>query len=65
MVDYYPKIYYPVLPPQIVPSFESLIPSARKEITWQGNFFFVDGLVIKKLGSEVQTKVDIGSVVTY
>ena len=49
LVDYFPKMYFPVIAPQLVPSFESLIPNNRKEIFWQPNFFYVDGLILKRL----------------
>ena len=66
MVDYYPRLYYPVISPQMTSSFEALTPHPNtKEICFQGNFFFLDGLYIKKLGSEIETKVSLGSVLEY
>ena len=53
MVDYYPRIYYPVIAQQYYHSFDSLVPNKGKEIYWQPNFFFVDGLYIKRLDKEI------------
>lgn len=51
MVDYYPRMYYPVITSQYAHSFESLVPK-KKEVYFQGNFLYLDGLTLKRLRNE-------------
>lgn len=62
MVDFYPKIYYPAIASQYVHSFESLVPNSRKEIYFQSNFLYIDGLHLKRLRKEPETKLSLESI---
>ncbi len=61
MVDYYPRIYYPPIAPQYVHSFESLLPS-KKQLYFQSNFLYIDGLLLKRLRNEPEIKFSLDSV---
>jgi hypothetical protein len=62
MVDNYPRIYYPVIARQLTYSFDDYVPNQRKEIFFQRDFLFIDGLHIKRLLNDIEPRVDISSV---
>lgn len=65
MVDNYPRIYYPVIARQLTYSFEDYVPNHRKEIFFQRDFLFIDGLHIKRLLNDIESRVDLSSVLDY
>ncbi len=41
MVDNYPRIYYPVIAKQRTPSFDDLVPNAKKQVFFQRDYLFI------------------------
>lgn len=65
MVDNYPRIYYPVISRQLNYSFDELVPNQRKEVFFQRDYLFIEGLHIKRVLNDVEARVDISSVLDY
>lgn len=65
MVDNYPRIYYPVISRQLCYSFDDLVPNQKKEVFFQRDFLFIEGMHIKRVLNDVEARVDISSVLDY
>ena len=65
MVDYYPRIYYPIIPTQYSYSFESLVPNSKKEVYCPSTLLFIDGLFLKRLRNEPEIKLSLDAILEY
>lgn len=65
MVDSYPRIYYPVIAKQLPLSFDEYLPNQKKEVFFQRDFLFIEELHVKRLLNDIESRIDVSSVLDY
>ena len=59
MVDIYSLIYYPVVIKPMTYSFEEISPNEKKEVYYQKNYIFMEGLEVQRLTDKIERKISL------